>query len=348
MKDFYAAIDANLNRSMEGLRVCEDICRFALHDEKLSTRAKEIRHRIALLSAQWGKLDLLSARDVDSDPIKYVDIASGHQQESLERVFVRNLHRSLEALRSLEESSKLDGKDYAAFQALRFSLYAFEKEVIAALSGKRISGVFHNALYAILDPAFAGENLVEAAGALIEGGARIVQLRMKDAPGKIVLEHARAIASLCKKNSVTFIINDRPDIAAIVDADGVHVGQDDMSVFEARKILGIGKIVGKSTHSIDEALAAQEENPDYIAIGPVFDTSSKYGNLLAGIGLEKVKQVAQRVSKPLVAIGGITLENVQAVKSSGIVCVAVMSFLFRGDVARNCQQFVRILSNDAP
>lgn len=348
MDSMYAAIDANFNRAMEGLRVCEDVCRFALHDETLSRQAKEYRHALAALSRQWLKTDILSARDTVADPIKFFttselrsETSDGSSHESL---FLRNIHRAIEAVRSLEECAKLENKNVSAFQSLRFNLYAFEKEAFCAITRTNVMRNFQNALYAILDPSFAGDDLVSAAHSLIIGGARIIQLRMKNASAKEFTAIAREIAPLCKKNNVVFIINDRADIALNVEADGVHLGQDDISVRDARRILGVGKIVGKSTHSLREAHEAADEYPDYIAIGPVFTTSSKYGSELAGIGIDEVCRVREAVSIPLVAIGGITSENIGTLIETGINCAVVMSALYRGDIAQNCRDFVEKLS----
>lgn len=348
MYELLAAIDANFNRSMEGLRVCEDVCRFLLHDEKLSKRAKEYRHALAELSGQWLKTDLLSARDTAADPIKFVEMQdqndSSEGSRFLDALFLRNIHRAIEAVRSLEEFAKLEKKNSSSFQSLRFNLYAFEKEAFCAIARETVMQNFHNALYAILDPAFAGDDLPAAAAALIEGGAHIIQLRMKHASSKEIMNMARAISPLCREKGVVFIVNDRPDIARCVDADGVHLGQDDVSVADARSVLGVGKIVGKSTHSLEEAREAVKEHPDYIAVGPVFTTSSKYGSTLAGIGIEEVQKVRQAVSLPIVAIGGVTGENVGLLINAEIGCVAVMSALFRGDIVRNCREFTAKLS----
>ncbi len=349
MDELRAAIDANFNRSMEGLRVCEDICRFVLHDEILSRRAKEYRHALAELSSLWMKVDMLSARDIAADPIKFVHLEEKLPMESdnpIEVLFLRNIRRAIEAVRSIEECARIDNKDYGSFQSLRFHLYSFEAEAVDAITRKHIQRYFHNALYAILDPAFAGDDLYAATAALIEGGARIIQLRMKHAPAKEILEQARIIGPLCKTHGVVFVINDRPDIARCVNADGVHVGQDDMSVADARRILGVGKIVGKSTHSLEEAREAVKELPDYIAIGPVFDTASKDGSMLRGIGIDAVRKVAKESNVPVVAIGGITTDVVDALKDAGGTCPAVMSALFRGDIARNCREFVAKLSGN--
>ncbi len=350
MYELLAAIDANFNRSMEGLRVCEDVCRFGLHNEELSKRAKEYRHALVGLSSQWLKIDLLSARDVAADPIKFTETQEQNstiaENRSMEALFLRNIRRAIEAVRSLEECAKLDNKNFSSFQSLRFNLYAFEKEVFCAIGRKTIMQNFHNALYAILDPAFAGDDLPAAAHALIKGGVRIIQLRMKNAASKEIIDIAHTICPLCKEKGVIFIVNDRPDIARCVNADGVHVGQDDLSVADARRVMASGKIVGRSTHSYAEAQKAMMENPDYIAIGPVFATSSKYGSEMKGIGIDEVRRVHRAVSLPIVAIGGVSAENVEVLTKEGIKCVAVMSALFKGDIVKNCREITSKLSEN--
>ncbi|MCX7680047.1 MAG: thiamine phosphate synthase, partial [Spirochaetes bacterium] len=265
-------------------------------------------------------------------------------EQSMVDLFTRNVHRAIEAVRSLEEFARNDSKDASGFHTLRFALYAFEKEAIDLLVRKNYRKYFTNSLYAILDPLFAGNDLISAAHSLIAGGSKIVQLRMKNAPTKEIISIARQIRPICERHNVIFIINDRPDIASCVDADGVHLGQEDMEVSDARKVLGIGKIVGVSTHSLEQAKSAANAHADYIAIGPVFDTSSKYGTAMKGIGIEVVKQVLAISKVPVVAIGGINAMNIKMIKEIGINSVAIMSALYAGDLVRNCQQLATILS----
>ncbi|MEZ8218732.1 thiamine-phosphate diphosphorylase [Candidatus Fervidibacteria bacterium JGI MDM2 SSWTFF-3-K9] len=173
---------------------------------------------------------------------------------------------------------------------------------------------------------------VDIAKAAVAGGACAVQLRDKEATTRQLLEWARSIRDITLRTDTLFIVNDRVDIALAADADGVHVGDDDMPVPVARRLLGAGKIIGRSVANEDEALKAVTEGADYVSIGSVFATSTKPD---AGepVGVEMVRRVRQVLPPdyPLVAIGGITLQNAAAVFEAGADAVAVVSAVVCAD-----------------
>lgn len=333
------AVDASLNRALEGLRVCEDVCRFMLRDGRLSKNFKDLRHELAGLAALFPLNGLLRARNVPGDPIRHSDLADETTRTSASDIFTRNLHRAAEAIRSIEEFSKLGSAGSAGFQALRFRLYSMEQEALFALGKGGIMKRFANALYAICDPAFAGRDLVKAARGLADGGTSIIQLRMKEAPAGEILSVAKEMAALCRERDIVFIVNDRPDIALCAGAHGVHLGQDDLPVAEARKVLPPDMIIGVSTHSLEDARKVIPSAPDYIAIGPVYDTSSKYGEQMRGVGVETAGRVVAETGIPVVAIGGIVPGRVADLAGVGVKCFAVMSYLYQDDVAGRCREF---------
>jgi thiamine-phosphate pyrophosphorylase len=174
--------------------------------------------------------------------------------------------------------------------------------------------------------------VTDLAAAFLDGGATLLQLRAKEAPSGAFLEAASAIAEMTRRAHARLIVNDRADIARLSGADGVHVGQDDLSASQARAIVGAGAIVGLSTHTPAELEAALEDPADYVAIGPVFGTATKATGYDA-LGLEPVRRAAVRASaggRPLVAIGGITIETAPAVLSAGASSVAVIADLLAG------------------
>lgn len=178
-------------------------------------------------------------------------------------------------------------------------------------------------LYVIVDRAASGNrNLGEIAAAAIRGGADVLQLRDKSASAKSLLETATLLRSVAQTGNVPFIVNDRIDVAMAVGADGVHLGQDDLPLEKARTIAGSSLLIGVSTHSIDQAMAAQEQGADYIGIGPVFPTPTKPD--YESVGTLLVEAAAHRVRIPFVCIGGIDLGNVQQVMRAGGWCVAVV------------------------
>jgi thiamine-phosphate pyrophosphorylase len=183
-------------------------------------------------------------------------------------------------------------------------------------------------LYAIADPLDTGRDPVALAAALLAGGARVVQLRLKAATSRELLDAALRIVPLARAASALFLVNDRPDVARAAGADGVHLGQDDVPVAAARRVLGPDAIVGVSTHDVDEARRADAEGADYVGVGPVYATSSK-ANPLAPRGLALVRAVRTAVRRPLVAIGGITVDTAPAVRAAGADAVAMIAALAR-------------------
>jgi thiamine-phosphate pyrophosphorylase len=182
-------------------------------------------------------------------------------------------------------------------------------------------------LYAITDRQWSNCTHEEIVRMLLDGGASLIQLRDKEASGRELLDQAIACLKLTRMAGATLIINDRVDVALTAGADGVHLGQDDLSVTEAREILGKDKIVGVSTHSIDQFRAALETSADYIALGPVFPTLTKE-NSAPVVGLELVREARKLTDRPLIAIGGINLGRAPDVIESGADCVAVISALY--------------------
>ena len=178
-------------------------------------------------------------------------------------------------------------------------------------------------LYVIVDRSAAGgRDLADIAAAAIRGGADVIQLRDKTASDRHVLEEARRLLPLTRAARVPLIVNDRVEIARAAGADGVHLGQDDLPVHDARRLLGPGRLIGQSTHSLDQALAAQAEGPDYLGVGPVFPTPTKpdYGS----VGTALIGEVAARVRLPVVCIGGIDRGNLGEVLRAGAERIAVV------------------------
>lgn len=183
-------------------------------------------------------------------------------------------------------------------------------------------------VYPILDTealAARGIRLETAAAAFLDGGAGILQIRHKGHWSRGVFESSREIARFCREAGATLIVNDRADVAMLLDA-GLHVGQDDLAPRDARKLMGPGPVIGYSSHNVDQLCAAGGEPVDYVAFGPVFQTGSKQ-NPDPVVGVEEVRRCRSLVDKPLVAIGGITLENALAVLHAGADSLAVIAGL---------------------
>jgi thiamine-phosphate pyrophosphorylase len=200
-------------------------------------------------------------------------------------------------------------------------------------------------LYAITGETFhPGRDSVDVMTEAMLGGADIIQLRDKDSSKQAVLEKAKRLREATRKHGALFIVNDHIDIALAVDADGIHLGQDDLPLREARKIVG-NRIIGISTHCIEEARQAEKDGADYIGVGPVFATKSKV-DVVDPVTTSYVKEVAAEIRIPWVAIGGIKLHNVDDVLAAGAgrVC-AISEIVGSSDVKGTCEAFLRKLQS---
>lgn len=183
-------------------------------------------------------------------------------------------------------------------------------------------------LYAVTDRRWTTENesLLNQTEKALEGGATFVQIREKNLDEKDFENEARELKSLCKKFNVPFVVNDNVLLAKKIDADGVHVGQNDMNAGKAREILGPEKIIGVSAQTVEEAVLAQEQGADYLGVGAVFPTGSK--DDAVEVPFETLKAICSAVKIPVVAIGGISEKNVHLLKKSGIAGISVISAIF--------------------
>lgn len=185
-------------------------------------------------------------------------------------------------------------------------------------------------VYAVTDRSWLGEKrLVDQVEKALKGGTTFLQLREKELDEEHFIEEALAIKELCMQYKVPFVINDNVGIAKKVDADGVHVGQDDMCAKQVRAIIGPDKILGVSVQTVEQALQAQQEGADYLGVGAVFPTGTKEDAVDVPYGT--LQQICKAVDIPVVAIGGIKLENLGRLKESGIAGVAVVSAIFAAE-----------------
>ena len=337
-------IDANLNRSSEGLRILEDVARFLLNDAELSQRLRTLRHDLAQETKSLS-IGLLSQRDSDHDVGRP---HSKNRKLTMETTSLRDLldlvtanaKRVEESLRVVEELAKLPEissmLNSASFEQMRFALYTLERNLISRISRRdkiaRMAG-----LYVILDRQFlGGKDELDIAGQIIEGGARVIQLRDKQSKKGELLLVAQKLKELCSQADVLFIINDYLDLAMAVDADGLHIGQGDLPLPVIRRELPIDKIVGCSVTTLSQATRAQNEGADYIAVGSIFPTTTKKGAIVVGVDI--LKELKRILSVPLVAIGGINQNNVGEVVAAGADAVAVISAVLGEEDVRGAVQ----------
>jgi thiamine-phosphate pyrophosphorylase len=203
-------------------------------------------------------------------------------------------------------------------------------------------------LYVILDAGQCTAPEKDVAKHLLDAGVRLFQYRNKSAPAREALQTASELAALLAPQGAMFFVNDRPDLAYLAGASGVHVGQDDLNPEDARSVLGPGKLVGVSTHNLQQFRAALKTSADYIAIGPIFATSTKE-NPDPVLGMALLKQIRALTEKPIVAIGGITLERAREVIEAGADSVAIVSdILGAPDPAERARQFLSVLADARP
>ncbi|MCD4699588.1 MAG: thiamine phosphate synthase [Phycisphaerae bacterium] len=323
MRKIYRILDANFNRAREALRVIEDFARFVLDDAGLSASAKDMRSRLRQSMGHFPADAMLAARDTPGDVGTTITSATETDRPDAASVATAACKRLTESLRTLEEYAKVANPASAGeFESMRYAAYTLEQRLALRLAGsERFNAV---RLYVLLTSHLCKSDPIVTAQAAITGGADCIQVREKEMPDRKLLAHARCLREITQASGVLLIINDRPDIAAIVGADGVHLGQDDMPVVEARRSLGEGgAIVGVSTHNISQARAAAADGADYIGVGPMFPTTTKDAGPIAGVGY--LKQVVTDISLPHVAIGGITVGNVGELVTAGACRVAVCS-----------------------
>ena len=319
-------IDANLNRLSEGLRLLEDVARFILNDAALSSRLKTMRHDLLAQPESFQKT-LLTARDSEGD-------VTAFSKESMSRsdvndVVTANARRVTESLRVLEEFSKVPDIDFdpMKFKQARFEIYEIEREISGKVTrrGKRIAG-----LYVIIDrEALGRKDEVDICRQAIRGGAKVIQLRDKMQGKPALLNSAIKLKEACAPLGVPFIMNDDLDIALASGADGLHIGQDDLPVSAARRLLPIDKLLGCSTTTAEEALQAEGDGADYVAVGSIYPTQSKKN--INVVGLERLREIREAVSLPIVAIGGINAGNARAVIDAGADAIAVISAILASD-----------------
>jgi thiamine-phosphate pyrophosphorylase len=200
-------------------------------------------------------------------------------------------------------------------------------------------------LYVILDAALITSSEIDCALSLAEAGVRLLQYRNKSAPARQYLDSSRKLAEALLPHGVSFFVNDRPDVAFLAGASGVHVGQDDLDVEQARHVVGRDKLVGVSTHNLEQFERTAASSADYIALGPIFSTSSK-ANPDPVVGLDLLRKARALTDKPVVAIGGITLERAASAIEAGADSVAVISgILGAADPAQRAREYIETLAS---
>lgn len=313
-------IDAAANRAREGLRTVEDYVRFVLDDRHLTDRCKQMRHRLAAALGRISTEHRLAARETQADVGTELATAAERRRNSTADVLTANLTRLQEALRSLEEFGKvLDAGIAAEFERLRYESYTLQRAV--EITRASLDRLDRAKLYVLIDGGSSVEQFERLARSLIDAGVHVLQLRDKQLDDRRLLERARLLRRLTDGSQTLFIMNDRPDLAVLSRADGVHVGQEELTVKDARTVVGPDQLIGVSTHSIEQARQAVLDGANYIGVGPTFPSGTKQFEQFPGV--ELLRAVAAEIRLPAFAIGGITVENLSDVLATGFSRVAV-------------------------
>jgi len=326
-------LDASLNRAGEGLRGVEDYARFLLDDPFLTGQAKTLRHDLATAAAVLTSADRHAARDTQRDVGTAISTDEETRRSDAWGVCAASLKRAEQSLRSLEEYGKLVNADFAGqCESFRYRLYTLEKALDVGRSSRdRLDGV---SLCVLMDGGKSVDEFERLVRSLVSAEVGMIQLRDKRLDDRALVDRARLLVTLTRTQPpaepgadgrpiyrTLAIINDRADIAAAVGADGIHVGQEDLSVKDARAIVGTRMLVGVSTHNIEQARAAVLDGANYLGAGPTFASSTKSFDQFAG--LDYLQEVASEIRLPTFAIGGVTAKNVADVLATGVTRVAV-------------------------
>jgi len=328
-------IDANANRAREAIRVMEDVARFALDDPLLCGLLKSLRHDLrgaidSLAPLGLDRAMLLANRDTEHDVGTGISTSAEAERGNLRDVALAAGSRLTEALRAIEEASKVlahsghPANAASAFESLRYRAYTAEKQLALALGPGRCPQ--WRLCVLLTADLCAGRPWTEIAEAAMAGGADCLQLREKSLDARELLARARALVATARPRGVSVIVNDRPDIALLAGADGVHLGQTDLAVADVRTLAGDRLLVGVSTTNLDQARAAARAGADYCGLGPMFPTTTKDKPHLA-----TPAYVAQYLADPVLAarphlaIGGITPENARELRAVGCRGIAVSS-----------------------
>jgi thiamine-phosphate pyrophosphorylase len=362
-------IDANRNRATEGLRVAEDHCRFALNDAHLTERIKRLRHDLTTALAVLDSAELAAARETGADVGTIIATPQEQSRDSLAQIAAASWQRVHQALRVIEEHLKLFAPAAAVHvEALRYQSYTLAKAcTITSDSQQRLAGA---RLYVLIDGGSSECAFVERVQDLIAAGVHILQLRDKNLDDRTLLARARVLRRILD-DPIThhspltthlppdprpptpdprhplpcpplFILNDRPDLAALARADGVHLGQEELTVHDARQIVGPTMLIGVSTHSIEQARQAVLDGANYLGCGPTFPSGTKHFDHFPGLAF--LRQVAAEISLPAFAIGGITRENLPEVLATGFTRVAVGGAISNKEVAASVEPLLELLT----
>ena len=330
-------IDANLDRAKEGLRVIEDWCRFNSKDRDLIIALKDLRQLLGI----HHKNEYKFARETSSDQGIGLSHASQEKRLKSESILSANCSRVQEALRVIEEFSRASDPKLSKLAAkIRYEIYDLEIKILrSSIYLKRINKLYDSSICLVTSPK---ENLIETVSSALKAGVGMIQYRSKNQKDIEKLNQAIKVASICKEYDALFIVNDRIDIAIAAQADGVHLGQDDLPYKIARKLIGNEMIIGRSTHSKEQIALADKEGHDYLGVGPINFSLTKSN--INPLGINFIQETENLTKLPWFAIGGINKENLPEIKSSGAKRIAVIGAIMNSvDPLKATEELIKAL-----
>lgn len=321
----FSLIDANLSRAKEGMRVVEDTIRFVLRNEVLYDKIRPLRHILVQLEYLLGSATRLAGRNFDQDLGQASEENNLASRRNFWGLMKANFSRLEEALRTLEEYSKIYlPQHYSHFQKLRYDVYCIEFEVLSSTPHYWLQLYFEaGVVYPLSDNP---EDLIW----LIDHGAKVVQLRNKNGDKNEIYNQAKYLCEYIDKKDknafgytpILLIIDDCVQVAAQLPVAGIHIGQTDMSLLQARKILGSSKIIGKSNNNLEQMKESVAQGADYVSIGPIFPTPTKPDR--TPVGVEAIEKIKKEIFIPWLAIGGIDIKNAPELYKAGANNIAVI------------------------
>ena len=335
MRSLLRAIDANANRAREALRVMEDVARFGLDHAQLSGDLKQLRHDLAAALAHLPTNPVV-VRDTPEDVGVHISTSTEGERQGARDIALAAGKRLTEALRSIEEHGKAVDTPRVALliEQLRYRAYDVEQRLAFALGSARRQ---QWGVCVIITERLCVRPWMDVVDGALEGGADCIQLREKDIADRELVARAKALRTRTREYGAALIINDRPDIAMLCDADGVHLGRQDLPIGEARKLVGLERLVGVSATNIEQARDAARAGADYIGLGPMFPTMTKAqpggrtDGSCAGPALLRDYLASDGSRPPYLAIGGISPANIGALVDAGCRGVAVCGSVCAAD-----------------
>ena len=319
-------LDANRNRGCEALRTIEEYFRFAWDDSYLTELTKCIRHDFNTAFAASGHA-LLAMRDTDGDVGTNISTTTESSRASTRDVIEAAFSRLQQSLRVIEEYGKVvsEAVECELIEQLRYRCYQLHHSFASITAGReRLTDA---RIYAIISGQESDEDFDKYCTEIIHSGVDVIQLRDKHLPDRDLIARGKHLRQILNTVDLPplFIMNDRPDLAVLTGADGVHVGQDELTVAETRSIVGPDLIIGVSTHNITQVANAVREGANYIGCGPTFPSGTKSFDSFAGVSF--LREVSNRFQIPAFAIGGIDLNNIAEVVEAGFNRVAISGVL---------------------